>query len=342
MARYPDDYRIDAITLILKNADRGDSMGLVGIAGTGKSNLLRVLRDDFAYRKRVLGDRSDTLVVTSVNAIIWEETPASLWEIMNDALLNAVERHDIFLPSDNIRSLTDAEERSRRRLGTNINWLCRQNGYRLLFILDDFDYVIKQGPLSMLDTLSAFRDDGNRDLLSYLVITKQLPHIVGYQHQLDQRSKFYDLFSNRIYGLGPYNEHDAAQMLEHLNNNHGRPLSQVDREYLLWLAGGHARLIRVLFDAWSNSPPPLREREALLQYFTDQKDISQECCRVLKNLAFHEQRMIQSIYADKEIMLTLEQANHLKYRGLITNFSPLSWFSPVFAAHLERTKGECP
>ena len=131
------------------------------------------------------------------------------------------------------------DERAFSTLQGKLRWICQKLGHQVMFVLDDFDQVLEIGPLNMLEQLNVLRSDGNRGFLSYLVITKRLPHILGQNHPLANNSKFYDLFRHHIYALEPYAKGDAMRMLEHLNQIADNKLADSDLEQIYQFAGGH-------------------------------------------------------------------------------------------------------
>ena len=144
--RYGPTYRIHELSLILKHAIHGDSLGLVGIAGTGKSNIVNVLRDDMPYKHRILGDEAGRLIVADVNGIQWDTTQTGLWQLMSLALSAAMDNASLNLPENKIRRLVSKEEHELDRLRYAINWICQATDRIILFVLDDFDNVIRTGP----------------------------------------------------------------------------------------------------------------------------------------------------------------------------------------------------
>ena len=83
--RYQPTYRVDEINLILRFASRGESLGLVGIAGVGKSNLVNFLRD-IQHNALQLEQEIEHLHFPIVDLTYWEGTASSLWKMMLDAL----------------------------------------------------------------------------------------------------------------------------------------------------------------------------------------------------------------------------------------------------------------
>ena len=336
MSRYRPEYRHDEVRLIIDSATRGESLAFVGIAGIGKSNLVNFLRE---YRGRPGGNGSVDLFFPVVDATYWERTPASLWKMMLGALAQATD--ELSPPGKGNRVVQALEgERTLDALRVRLRWVCQELGHRVIFVLDDFDAVFEQGPLAMLERLNGLRSEGNRGYLSYLVFTKRLPHVLGRPHDLESRSKFYDLFRHHIYALEPYRPEDARRMLAHLNELAGRPLSDADLAQVHKLAGGHARLLKILFESWIRGGAPGSDP---LRHFANNLDVRQECRRILSKLHRHEQEVALLLAQHQDTAEYQRAVAHLMRRGVLVKRDPVTWFSPLMAEFLrsqDHTIGE--
>jgi len=330
--RYTATYRENELRLICKAAQEGESLCLMGIAGTGKSNITNFLRvDPYAYKPRYLGKETGSIHFPVVDGNTWDGTQEGLWKQMLAALTTTVEHLEKPLPDAKITQIYE-EQKAFSELRRWINWLCQEHTQKIMVILDDFDRVIQQGPLAMLEQLNALRSEGNRGKLSYLIFTKRLPHIIGKSHPLQGNSKFYDLFSHHIYALGPYNPDDEHQMLLHLNEGVGKPLRQQELATIKSLAGGHARLIKILFDLWRADPPKTQE---YVSYFLEKSDLREECNRILMGLHLSEQELIPRLVNGELTVGDDRLIQHLVRRGMLHQGDTDTWFSPLFRAYIE-------
>ncbi len=232
-------------------------------------------------------------------------------------------------------SLSESEA-AFKSLQTRLQWLCQELEHRVMFILDDFDTVLETGPLAMLEQLNGLRSEGNREYLGYLIFTKRLPHILGQSYDLYNKSKFYDLFSPTIYALKPYSQGDAMRMLVHLNDVAGGSLAKNDLDQIYHLAGGHARLLRIIFDTW------IEEGASGIKttYFADKPDVKHECRRILINLHEHEQEVALLVARSLHKAEHQDVIDHLVRRGMLLKLDPITWFSPLMAQFLTTYEGE--
>lgn len=332
--RYRRTYREDEIRLIIRCASRGESLGFVGVAGAGKSNLVNFLRD-MPRSAQYIGEDVERMFFPIVDVAHWPGTANSLWKMMLDALNQAAKELPPF-PKDNNKVIPiSEEERALGTLRTRLGWICQELKHRVMFVLDDFDAVFEGGPLAMLERLNGLRSEGNRDYLSYLTFTKRLPHILGRSYELENRSKFYHLLRHNLYALEPYSPDDAHQMLMHLNEVAERPLSQKDLVQIRALAGGHAQLLRTVFSLWINEGAPGADSIA---YFVARPDVRQECQRILRNLHEQEQEVALEVARGQHTADHQDTIDHLARRGLLVTSDPITWFSPLFGRFLSTYK----
>jgi hypothetical protein len=331
--RYQPTYRRDEIQLVIDLACRGESLGFVGVAGVGKSNLVNYLRDLGRHAPQLRQD-GGPVCFPIVDARHWDHKPGGLWKLMLDALSKA-EQGLLLVPREDVKIIPISdEERALNRLQAHLERLCQNLKYRVMFVLDDFDEVFKIGPAEMIERLSGLRSEGNRGYLSYLVITKRLPHVLGRSYNLENDSKFYDLFRRHLYSLEPYNREDAQQMLVHLNSLVSKPLSSRDLTQIRALAGGHAGLLKTVFDIWLEEHP---QGNDLVDSLAHKSDVRQECRRVLVHLHEQEQQVAVLVARGQHTQDHQHIVNHLVCRGLLSESG--TWFSPLFQRFLVSYKG---
>lgn len=335
-SRYLPTYREREVSLCCECAARGESLCLVGVAGTGKSNIVKVLTEDREVRRRYLGARVDAVRFAVIDANTWEGAPQQLWEMLLSALLTAIET----LPQPDFDpkiTYFSEEEKLRRRVQITIDHICQRLDQRLMLILDDFDSVFVRGPLPMLEQLNAFRSAGNRERLSYLIFTKRLPHVLGRRFELETRCKFYDLFRTNIFALEPYTQEDAQHMVHHLNRKLAQPLPPGAVSEIVWLAGRHAGLLKVILDCWVKQPPPVDNQ---IDHFTAQADVQAECRRILQGLHPQERDAAVRLAQGRSHSEDDDTLDHLRRRGLLLDIAQVRWFSPVWAAFLRTYAAE--
>ena len=329
--RYQLTYRQAELRLIADNATQGQSLCFVGIAGTGKSDITNFLHSDpYGYKSHYFGEQRARYLFPVVDGNTWDQTPVGLWKIMLAALSDVTRQ--LVQPEPDSKLLQFSEEQKLfSDLKLHVDWFCQQFDQQLIFILDDFDKVIAVGPLAMLEQLNALRSGGNRGKLSYLLFSKKLPHVLGRAHPLKGNAKFYDLFGSHIYALGLYNHEDARQMLLHVNELVGKPLSTRELTQIESLTGGHARLIRLVFELWRTARPIKGDP---ILFLSSQSDVQDECRRILHGLHDDEQVVVLRMAHGQHSAADRAVIDHLIRRGLVSEGDKVEWFSPLFMEFL--------
>ena len=332
-SRYLPKYRQDEIRLACDCAFRGESLCFVGIAGVGKSNVINYLRDS---RNSIMQYTTGTaeILFCIVDATVWQRTPSSLWQLMDNAFRDRTAALSPQFQEGTVVPILE-EERILNRLSSRLRWACQEMGYQVMFVLDDFDFVFETGPRTLVEQLNTLRSDGNRGKLSYLIFTRKLPHVLARSYTLEN-SKFFDLIRHTHFALEPYTPDDARQMLKHLNSTVVTPLGPGELPRIQELAGGHARLLRILFDLWaSEGPPSMAHPEDFLAAKTD---VQQECERIFMGLHKAEQEVALLVANNAHTSAHTHLVNHLERRGLLVHHNPngqIQWFNPLMERFLK-------
>lgn len=330
--RYTPNFRRHELKLICDCALKGQSLGFVGVAGSGKSNIVNILHvDPYEMRERYLGEMNPNVLFPLSVGNTWDGTTHSFLNSIAEALRE--------LDADALTSLLPLDgEQSDTQLAAGIKaalkQLCQVQKQQVMLILDDIDEAVRRGPQSMWEHLLAIRNDGNRDKLSFLLFTKQPPHILGKGYGFD-KLKFYDLLSGYIYALGLYNKEEIAQMLAYLNSREPMALTQHELDQIAVYCGGHAHLARLLFTLWQNEHPA---NDVSMAYLASRVDIERECHRILANLHPEEQSVAIRFARNQHTSYDNRVIEHLVQRGLITDAAKGFWFSPLMGEFL-RTYG---
>jgi hypothetical protein len=331
--RYPPDYRQAELKLIYQLILQRKSVAMVGLAGVGKSNLVRYLRDGL-QAPHYLGNAAGQILFAEVNAVRWDGKPVTLWQIMGGSLLRASEHITPPVDPGSISHLSE-EQHFFDWLKAQLKLVCLKHGYQVVFILDNFDQVLSTGPLPMIDSLSEIRtsgDAGSVGSVSYVMFTQRLPHLLIGKHRQGEESSFCKLIRTHTYALGLYDDKDARQMVEYLNHGSVNPLSHEQIDIVLELAGGHAGLISAIFDNW---PPHSEPQPEPVSYFAQQADVQGECRRVLQSLHSWEQETAVALAQGSTPAPRWDFVELLVTRGVLHDTHPIKWFSPLWQRFLQ-------
>ena len=179
---YPKNYRKKEVDYVSDSISSGKSVAILGLSGSGKSNLL-----GFIYH---IGQNQNIsrFVFVDCNRIIYP-TPQAFYRLLSDSVNES--RQD----SGDLRSAHQEFAVLEQSIKTNL-----PSGERLCFLLDRFE-VISDLPTyrEIASNLRALRDSWKYSL-TYLTATRKL---------FDDSTELAELFyGNRIW-LGPLSESDA-------------------------------------------------------------------------------------------------------------------------------------
>ncbi len=279
--RFSPHYRRDELALITDYARRGLSCVFIGIPGSGKSNLVNCLMRHYG---RVSAPDGTAIVLKTVlvDCNDWNGGQVDFWHLLRR------ETEKVLSPSNVIPLSSDPVARDNLITRQLANAFCHQPDQRLLLVFDDADKLLRRGPLALLEQLRTLRDE-NRDALAFMLFVNRLPHRLGRTIRLTEESKFYRLFVSHIFVLRLYNRADAWHMLQFLNAQAAQPLANSTLRFIYQLAGGHARLLRLVHEQYLIDPPSSRNPTGDL---LAQPAIREACERIFRSLHRHEQQVL--------------------------------------------------
>ena len=92
------------------------------------------------------------------------------------------------------------------------------------------------------------------------------------------------------------------------------------------LAGGHAGLVKVLFNAWLTEGEP---QSPLVSHFAEHPGVQAEWQRIMDGFHRDEQQAIIALARDPHPTPDKDMLRHLVHRGVLTSADPVKWFSPL-------------
>lgn len=302
--QHPPTYRQEIAAPLFQLIRSGESAALIGSASMGKSRLLLFLQRPDVQRF-YLGDAAAStwlvpvdcqrladagewglyeLLLTSLTEAAVADTPLCDW-------LNTL-RSEVIVRRDGLLARRYVELATRR--------ICREYGYKLCFILDEFDEVYAALPPNALANLRALRD-ADRYSVCYLLVLRDHP---GRLRAPATNEGFYELVSRSVLGLKPYGQTDAQRVVVQLAERRGHPVAANELVDLLHLSGGHPGLLVALYDLLLHAQSTFPEQE-LIRWVLAQPQVSEECRKLWSGLAQDEQlalsRLVRGISAPDPI-----------------------------------------
>lgn len=232
---YPASYRAAEVTALRKAARAGDCSAVIGLSGSGKSNLLGFL----SYRGRQEGDPDFILV--DCNRLP-EAVPGALFDLLAEAL------------DGSAFELKELEVLLASRLEENPAGLC--------LILDRFDALSSVGS-AIYANLRALRDRHKY----------QLSLIVGMRRPLDAGNELAELFFGNTLWLGPLTRADALWSARQFSERRSLGWDEATLLRLYELTLGYPAWLRAACEAHAASCP--LETEALLSHPAVQRRLSE-------------------------------------------------------------------
>lgn len=314
-------YRAEVLEPLVSLLRMGESCSLVGVGGTGKSNLARFLTRA-EVRERYFGaDASQTLVVyVNCHECALQPPPQLYLQILDrlsDAIAGVGDALAAMLPTVSTllkEGETHPDLFAKRHLSRAFGHVVQQGIQHLVVILDDCDDLFRQAPAHLFSDLRAFRDD-HKIVLVY--VTTSQHQLACLRPNTPEYTKFFELFSaaGHTIPLPPYSEADALAMIQRLAARHEPPLTisptQAQRMYAL--SGGHPGLLRAIFFVAQrgvdmNAPDIVQQ---LIRF----ADVQAACQKIWTSLEPEEQNQLQDVL--RRTNISMDDLQHLKQRGLM-------------------------
>ncbi len=226
---YPADYRSRELGAILTAINSGECVSLVGLSGSGKSNLL-----GFLVNRQELFPSSSRFILVDCNR---------LKETSLEALFSAV--------LDGMSALSPAGDRGNLpvdrgldALETAVNRILKEAG-GLCLLFDRFEPLAAAGNPSIFSNLRALRDRFKYSL-TYLIATRR---------PLDPLNELAELFFANTLWLGPLSESDGRWNVERYARRKSLDWEAPTVEAILRLSGAYPSLLRAICEASAAGAP---------------------------------------------------------------------------------------
>ncbi len=224
---YPENYREREIALLLSYVKAGECAAVVGLSGSGKSNLL-----GFIAHRLAPYDSKTRFVMVDCNRLL-NASRTALFRMLHQAIEPAG-AHTSVPVADELTSL----EATLGEILQGENGLC--------FLLDRFDALYETAEFaSLASNLRALRDR----------YKYQLTYIIGTRRPMDERTELAELFFGHTLWLGPLSRSDAIWSAQR-DAQRFAAMSQADWgeqtiQKLVEISGGYPALLRAVCEAYA-------------------------------------------------------------------------------------------
>lgn len=334
-----EQFRETELQRLFDLARAGESASIIGVSGVGKSNLFNHLQarktqqqylkeDEFVYlflrvNFHYLPDFSERSVYSLIlDQIELLGATANDLEIREETITEIGRYHDLLLDAG------DDLLKVQRYFKLAIRQIMAQSQRKLVFLFDQFDELYQEVEPRLLVNLRGLREDF-KYRISYFVFTRNLLTLL--MPMDEAREEFYELLSANIIGLKPYNLADVNNLLDRVTKRYRYKLTQIQRESLISLSGGHGGILRtsllVLITAdGKRVEPGILSPESLIA----NPAVKMECEKIWRSLAAEEQQLLIQISNEIPAHDQDPSLEQLKLKGLLGTSNPPQIFSPIF------------
>jgi len=317
---HPITFRRELVDRIMRSIVAGESCSIVGVASTGKSNLCRFLiRRD--VRQNYLGESWGKYLFLYIDTnSLTELSEWGLYELLLRRIVEATE--DLRIESQWSKLFNDLYQQAvwpekrplaRGYLERGVQTLCQQLGFRLVFLFDEFDEIFRQVDTRFFLSLRALRDE-HKYRLSYVVATRD--ELSRIRANIGGCESFYELFSLNTFGLGPYSEADARNMVQRLVERTGVTVTDEDTKLLLGVSGRHPGILRAAF--WALSDRKIDKSGDTFRQLLDNPDIQAECIKIWDSIGEDERMALADVVAGYQLQqLAQRVVQLLQLKGLV-------------------------
>jgi hypothetical protein len=328
LGRYPLEYRSEIVGPLMASVQRGDSACVVGMAGTGKSNLAHFLAQAEVKQSYLPANEASRTHFVPLSCLPGTQLKNSIFEAMNQWAWEVARGLNRELGDNPPTGVAPLEV-----LRSVLRMTCQGLNQRLVFVFDEFECLIRHQAAGLLSDLRMLRDDhrtsGN---VVFIVFTHRLPQLVPGPEPV-RASKFFGIIRDHIYPLPPHRESDARAVLDVLLQKDAGALRMPPsaRRLLLAFSGGHPSLLVNLHEVLK---PEFNMAAFAPSKLLDKGRIRDVCADIWLNLHVEEQKALQALVRGEA--LSSEMEGFLCRRGLLLRNPSRDLFSPLLREYIER------
>lgn len=318
--QYALNFRADETAYVMERWLACQSCSLVGIGSVGKSNLLHHLSSKETLTHYLGQQESDRIKAIIIDPNMLGTLPSDSadndavrawagYELLMHRLFLAFYPFDMLSKDDASRFyeayqiLQDGSNplyayMALRYFELGLQFFMRR-GYKIIFMFDEFEELLRQMPIKFFQNLRGIRD-ANKSQLAYLTFTRTPIKVVVSHLQIlpADIEPFEELFTDNIYFVGPYKHSDALNMLIELGNRSGKLIPDSLANALIEVTGGYAGLLRSAFsliDPQTAIPPTEEALTAVATFLLARTPIRAECKTIWMSLTSPERTLLKAV-----------------------------------------------
>lgn len=329
-------YRQEVLQRLFDYVQSTDSFFVIGGASVGKTRLM-----DFIFRNDVQEHylRENAKTTWLIRVDLNRHYPEKEWhfyELLINSMALSCSQYDG--TTEIYQQIADLDSRviqskdfllALRLFELAVHMVCKRHEINLCFCFDEFDEMYRTMSKEIFAQLRAIRD-ANKNQFCYGLFLRNLPNRL---RNINDNESFYELFSHRMIGLGPYGHTDGINVIRQIENRERHRLSPEWREAFYQASGGHPGLINALFNQKIN----LSITEELIKdpsWIIKQGNIREECSKMFGSLSQDEQAGLLAFIQNNSVPQPVLEL--LIERGLIQKRdNKYQIFSPIFDIYLQ-------
>jgi hypothetical protein len=333
---HPIDYRKELITTFFERVRAAESCVIVGAASMGKTHL-----QDFMTHSSVIGHylESESAIIlfprVDCNRLA-ERSEWGFYELMLTALVESSIDHpkasETYKELNELRQVVIVKRDpllGLRELELAVRLVIKNLGFKVCFLLDEFDDIYRNLPAQTLAHLRGLRD-ANKSRLCYTLFLRNTPEYV--RNPADCES-FYELFSHFVFGLQPYVSRDAEEMLKLLEERRTATIHPKIKATLLDWCGRHPGLILATFRLAVDHPEWFQEGIGI-NPLLEETIVKEECQKLLNSISKEEQEGFAQFLNAQNIPANVYR--QLALKGLIASDNSNQPTIPLLAHYVKK------
>jgi hypothetical protein len=226
-ASFPLNYRETEVKRIMDALYRLRSIAVIGLAGMGKSNLLRFVASHVEARSLYLRDRAASFVFVLVDCNRIDSTERAVLEELCDQLVA------LGIPSGIKGRIRQGDDRVRQlRTTLQSQFQNLETGQNVCIIFDPIDHTGKQLAPQFPRFLRSLRD-----------VRKNVCFVFGSRRPLDPLPELDELFDEPCW-VRPLDQQDALDSIARDEKRLGAAFDEKEKKKLIRVTGGHPGLLK--------------------------------------------------------------------------------------------------
>ncbi len=298
-AMYPDDARTVEIGKILRFVQGGNSCQLVGLAGTGRANLLKLLAYNKKVRLKHLGENQKWMhfVLVSFPEIrrrnLYDTTKflfLSLTDSLRERGMQEAYQEAMGILKDSL--LLDDEMVLFQGLKRTIDLLAIEKELTIVFLFDRFEEYVPVVTSEFFANLRVLRNRAKYRFSIIFSLNKPLEELV----EPALFAEFHEFVAGHVVYLRLSDPVVTDFRIHYLEKLTGKQLASQQKELILSLTAGHGKLTRLSVEAVlaaEDSVSLPNEQDAFMQWLYTHRTIRGALKEIWRSLSPQEQQWLE-------------------------------------------------